>query len=91
MLEQLRIEEMLRFGKTAQTGRAAADFALDFIQLAGLAQPAHGGDDGIEDAQQKEAGVIIQRQFLVCAPARYRFTNRLDPTPATRDILSGQL
>ena len=57
-LEQPRIKEALRLREAAQACGQGAQGALRALQPAGLAEPAHGGDDRVEQAEQKQREVI---------------------------------
>jgi hypothetical protein len=60
--EPRRIEQMLGFGKTAQTGVVGGNFRLHPLQLRGGRDAAQRGDDGIDQREEKETQVVGARQ-----------------------------
>jgi len=54
-----RLQQMLGLRETSQAHPAAANLLLQADQLAGGAQPPHGAHHGIEQAEEKQAQIIL--------------------------------
>ena len=91
--QQRRVEQMLGFGETAQAHRPGADLLRHALQWAGGTEAAHGLDDRIEQAEEKQAQVIgvLQKTLRVGPGGGERSARRrlrqagaeiLDQTPA---------
>jgi hypothetical protein len=101
LLEQIRIEHGLDFGKTSQTDFAAASFPLHLFQLADRAQRAHASDDRVKQAEEEERKIRSVAQlaagvgkggmeFVFRCDASQGFQEALDHLPVAQ-IFGGEL
>ena len=66
-MEQFGIEDLAGLAQRSKRDTAATEQALHFIECAGLLNSPQAFDDGIEEGQQEQAGVLVVEQ---CAIAR---------------------
>ena len=57
-LQQFRVQQVLRFGKTAQAHRTRANVLPYPLEMAGRAEGAHRSHDRVEQAEEVQAQVI---------------------------------
>ena len=63
--EQIGVKDPGRFGERTQRGPGTTQQPLNFLQLTGLLNGPQTGDDGIEEVEQDEGGVLVVMQDAV--------------------------
>jgi hypothetical protein len=57
--QQFGVKDAAGLTQRAQGGAAAAQVLLDLVQGAGLLQAAQAGEDGVEEVEEQQGGVLV--------------------------------
>ena len=64
-MEQFGIEDAAGLAERAAGNPVAAEQTLHFVELAGLLDAAQALDDGVEEEQQEQAGILVIEQMAI--------------------------
>ncbi len=88
-VEQLGIEDAAGFAQGAAGDSVAAEQTLHFIEFAGLLDAAQALDDGVEEEEQEQTGVLVIEQATIAGVIAYRgvLVQTLEQGPEQLEIL----
>lgn len=63
--QRLGRKDALRFAERPQRRGADAEASLDLVQRAGLLQAAQAGDDRVEEREQQQRGILVEKELAI--------------------------
>jgi len=65
--EQVGIEHAGGFAQRSQGGPLNPEEFLHFVQRAGLLDAAEAGDDGVEEVEQQQGGILVEMELAIAS------------------------
>jgi hypothetical protein len=64
-VECFGVKDVAGFAERAQGDALAAEQLLHLVELAGLLDAAQAGDDGVEEVEQQQGGVLVEEEIAI--------------------------